>query len=632
MFVVEVIPLMRGAAVSALSYYSPCQYAVGSLIKVPVRKRIVTALVTKTTTVTASKTNLRQAGFALRKLPEQGEVGQLPKIIYQTGQALADNYPAQLGSILQALMPPDIRNGHRAYPQSEAINSPPKESPDAPTVLSDLTENRFLTYRSLIRGTLAQKQSVLFVIPTTADLDPTIKRLQPGLEKRLAGFGVGYTKAQLDSSYRVLSDSSEAKLIVATPNYAFLPRADLGLVIIEQSGSDYYEMRNRPLLDWRTAFLVYARLSKAALFFGDTVLRPEEEESRRNDKYQTYDEPIKRFNYSTPLSILVRPRPRDPQVHFPILTPPATEQIERATARGGRVFLYAAHRGLAPAVICYDCGYLFRCPESKTPYSLLRRQINGQEKRWFVSGTSGRRIPAADVCPECGSWRLREQGIGIQQLELEMKNKFVGIPIFTIDRGAAANHRQARRIADSFYDTKGSVLLGTALALPFLTKPLDTAIVTSYEATRALPTWRADEIVLARLLYLRERCEYNCSVQTRFEPDDLLRYAEGGFIEQFQTDQINIREQLNYPPFAYLILITAVGNKETSNRHLNEVVRTLKGYPFQTYKNPYSTPEKTIRHALLRVSREAWPDPTLMDKLRQLPPGLMVAVNPRQIV
>ena len=143
----------------------------------------------------------------------------------------------------------------------------------------------------------------------------------------------------------------------------------------------------------------------------------EDEFKRREDTYTTFNEPAKRMAFAAPLSIITQRDKAKPDIPFQLFSDELGYAVRRALEGRGRVFLFAARRGLAPVVACIDCSYIFRCPDSGTPYSLMRTyNAAAPEERWFVSSTSGRRVRASDVCPQCGSWRLRERGIGLQQV------------------------------------------------------------------------------------------------------------------------------------------------------------------------------------------------------------------------
>lgn len=111
MFVIEVVPLSRGTSVGALTYYSPTAYALGTILTVPLRGQAARALVTKVEHLSTAKAAVRAATFTLKRLPEQAAIGHLPAAVLKTALALADRFPATLGAILFAILPPEIREG-----------------------------------------------------------------------------------------------------------------------------------------------------------------------------------------------------------------------------------------------------------------------------------------------------------------------------------------------------------------------------------------------------------------------------------------------------------------------------------------------------------------------------------------
>ena len=74
MFVIEVIPLVRGIQIESLSYFSGTNYPVGSIIAIPVRGKTIRGIVVEGKAVSSTKTALKAATFSLRKLPEQKDV------------------------------------------------------------------------------------------------------------------------------------------------------------------------------------------------------------------------------------------------------------------------------------------------------------------------------------------------------------------------------------------------------------------------------------------------------------------------------------------------------------------------------------------------------------------------------
>lgn len=630
MFVIHVIPLIKGTQLESLSYFSSISYPIGSFVSVPVRGKNQAAIVTDAKPVSTTKTALKAATFSLRKLPNQPDAIVLPESVRKTAESLTTLYPVSAGSLLYTLLPPDVRNGTRQYPATTTF---PQHEETSPQVLTARLDERLLQYKSHVRSAFAHRGSVLIVVPTTTEITAIRDGLKHGIEERLVVLSGKDTKRERDRAFQKLEDTSLAKLIITTPAYAFIEHVDLTTIIVEQSASPHYKTRVRPYLDYRDALITYARLTGRSIILGDTVPRTEDEVYRRQEHYLSFGEDVKRIAFIAPLSIVTQKDKPQPDVPFQLFSTELLRTIERTLEAKGRVFLFAARRGLAPVVACIDCGYIFRCPDSHAPYSLVRTHKNGVEERWFIAAASGSRVRAADVCPQCGSWRLRERGIGIQHAYDELREKLPTAPVTVIDQDSTPTGKKVQVAADAFFSNRSGILLGTQLAVPFLHHGVDVSAVISLDATRAVPTWRADESLFRLLLKLREFSSKEVLVQTRSAPDTLLTHAQRGAIERFYDDEIALRQMLHYPPFSRFVLLSWAGTSEAVKTTTESIKASLNSTQVEYYQNPTSTPQRTIGHALIRVT----PQPTakeqeLLAKVKALPPFIKVEVNPERIV
>jgi len=628
MNVVEVIPLIRGTHVETLSYYTAQSLQAGDIIQVPIRKQEKPALVVSCVPGSSTKAALRAATFTLRKLPEQTVRASLSPNLVTTAATLEAVVPAERGAILYALLPKEMREGTIPY----SLHVPTQTQAVQPevSILMGTYEDRFRAYRSRIRETFAHRGSVLFIVPTSADVSRAQAHLERGIEKRVVTFSPTLSKKKLLAAYDAFNDVSHAKLIITTPTHACLDRHDITDIIIEQSRSRAYKSRVRPYLDIREVVKTIAKLTGRNVLLGDLVPRAEDEYHRREERYLTEGEAPKRVTLPSRLEVVSLPHERTGT--FSLFLPPVEAELNTITQKRKNIFMYAARRGIAPVVACVDCGYIFRCPDSGAPYSLFKTTKDGSEQRWFVSTASGRRLRAADTCPVCNSWRLRERGIGIQHIEQKLKAEFPGVPLIVFDHTTATTPRKAAGLISQFYDTKGAILLGTAMALPYLERPVPYSVVTSLDAARAIPTWRAEEELFSLLLALRERTEEVCYLQTRSEPDDVLKLAANGHIEQFCSDELALRHALNYPPFAQLIHVTMQGPASAVRSLEQTVASQLHQWQPHFYHAPTTTSAHATRYGLIKVIGDAWPNPHLMDALRTLPPQVRIEINPDRII
>ena len=629
MYVLHVTPFIRGTQVDTLSYFCSERYEPGTIVSAPVRGKQYPALVVSASEVSDAKSSLRTAPYSLRKLPAQKRITRLPQSIRDTAQTLTKEHPAERGAILYQLLPPDVRSGALPYPET-ADHVQPEDA--VPQVCTAAIGERYVTYRSHIRSTFAHRGSVLFVVPSSADVAYAATNLAHGIEERVVTFHAGQTPRERRDAYAGFQDTSMAKLIIATPSHAYLDRVDLLSIIIEHVASTHYKSRQRPFLDHRTALRAFARAKGCGLILGDIVPRAEEEHYRRQERYLTLGDETKRIALPAALTIHNTKPKAEPEQQFSLISEPLRQAISTRMEAREHVFLHAARRGLAPLVACMDCGFIFRCPDSETPYSLLRtRGKDGAEERWFVSSTSGKRVRAADVCTHCGSWRLRERGIGIQQVADAVAEAFPAAPLVVFDHTTASTYKRARQLIKHFYHERAAILVGTNMALPYLQDGVDLTGVVSYDATRSIPTWRADEEVFRLLMQLRERTRREVIVQTRTEPDAPLQFASRGAIERFFDDELKLREALAYPPFSRFVLVSWNGSAEAVALLEEVIMKHLAHLEPYRYSGPHSTPNRQLRYALITLPSGAIAAET-RTALRKLPPQVRVEVDPERIV
>jgi primosomal protein N' (replication factor Y) len=317
---------------------------------------------------------------------------------------------------------------------------------------------------------------------------------------------------------------------------------------------------------------------------------------------------------------------------FALIAPETIQAIKDTRKRKGNIFLFAARRGLAPVVSCIDCGYIFRSAESGAPYSLIRTKKDGAEERWFVCTASGERVRAADTCAQCGSWRLRERGIGIQQVYDELHKLFPNTPIILFDHITARTYKKALFLRDTFYKTRGAILLGTQMAIPYLTQPVMLSTIVNMDALLATPTWRVEEENLALLLTLRERTLEKLIIQTRSPETEALSCAKQGLVEQFYTQELELRKAFNYPPYATFIHCTWQGTPEQVRAIEQDIQTLLADFGVTTYPNPTAPAQSPIAYALVRVPSSTWPNPALVEQLRKIHPSVRIVINPDRIV
>lgn len=629
MFVISVIPLKKGIPLTSLSYYTGTQYDVGCIVTIPIRNQNVMAVVIETTEASSAKTTLRAATFSLRKLPPQEHTDRIAPGLLATAEAIPDYYPTTLSLVLTALLPSEIRRGDHRFPQIFKQN--PEGEDHQPELLMAPRHDRFMSIKSLIRSTFAHGGSIVIVAPSKAMALPIIDAIKTGIEERLVVM-LPHSKKQIERMYPKYEDCTTPKVFVTTPSHAFLDRHDITTIVIEGARSPHYKMRTQPFLDYRDALLIYGQLTGKRVVMADTFLRSDEEALLRTGHCVAHDEHPKRLNL--PGKIIYHERPKEESgIQYNVLTPSVVEAMDSMVAARKHIFLFCPRRGLAPMIGCSDCGHIFRCPDSGAPYSLLETPTpDGQTKRWFIAKASGKKVPAADTCPSCGSWKLKELGIGIQSVHKFVRDQFPSATITVVDKSTTTTEQRARLAVENFYKGKGGILLGTAMVFPFLTRSVNSSIITSLDAIRATPTWRSQEELFGLLMQLREISKETVLLQGKGDADEVITLAKKGMVERFYTEELALRQILQYPPYTRFIHLAWRAQSETGKAFGETIKKKFTGYNVTQYTDPTQLGDKKTFYTLIKVAEADWPDATLMKKLKSLPASVRVTLNPDRII
>ena len=101
MKLLRVIPISRGINKESLSYFTASDATIGSIVKVPLRKKVVSAIVVSTKDVSDVKAEIKNAPFETRKV-EKIKSAPLLSSEFMSAVAEASLYFASTsGSVLQ---------------------------------------------------------------------------------------------------------------------------------------------------------------------------------------------------------------------------------------------------------------------------------------------------------------------------------------------------------------------------------------------------------------------------------------------------------------------------------------------------------------------------------------------------
>lgn len=644
MKLLSVIPILKGTAPETLSYFGGDDVSVGSLVKVPVRKKLVPALVVSTKDASTSKADIKTASFSLKKIDSVIAEHCFDASLMRAIERTAILHATTIGPALAALIPPAIIDASSTLVssiRSVGENTEPR-SLLTPSILQASFAERIIQYKARIRESFAQQKSIVVVAPTIAEAETLYRELSHGIDTRVVFVHTGLTNKRLVASWKKCLIEEQPVCIIGTHITASIDRADIGTIILEHESSQFYKQQSRPYIDTRVALREIATAREIRLVYGDCFLRIETlapfVEENTDGLRATFRQDVAKPFELIDMSELPTDEKRS------ALAPRTLMALVGATKMNERSFVYTLRKGHSSFTVCRDCGTVLLCDRCDAPMVLHLNHPKDsahlhdydsakQEGRSFSCHRCGRRRDTHTVCEDCGSWRLEMYGTGVEKITETLKDVIMDTPIFMLSADSASTPAQIKKIIDAWKESSNGILVGTDMALAHIRGvPLGCGVVASVDTLLALPDIGMQERVFRLLCEMRDISD-RLFVQTRNASAPAFEAARLGNGWELYQREIANRKVLNYPPYTKLIKITRSGNKDIVMNDLETVKKLCE--PYQTLIYPAFVSKiknQHIAHALVIVPRESWPDTSLIESLRTLPPQFSVNVAPESVL
>jgi primosomal protein N' len=600
MYVITVIPISRGIGKETLSYFTGSTVELGSLVRVPLRKKDIDALVIGIEDARDMKAQIRSATYTLRKVEKLVSKPFLPEAFMKTVQEVASFHAATIGATLNVLLPKKIL---AKLSDSEIFHLPSKTSPssrDLPTSpakkKTDSKKDRVT--EKTVAGTLTERINQYEKLFTDHASTISAVIVVPTLERQR-------TLKKLFS------------IPVLLPSALIEIPLDASLIIIEDINAQSYKSISRPFIDFRHALRIFAEQTGASVLAGQESLDP-------------------RIIKGLELHVKENDRP------FTSVGKYLERDIKRLKETPGHLFILGSRKGHSGTVLCQDCGHSVQCSRCDSPLTLHLKSVK-EDYNNLLCHHCGYKTTALMKCEGCGSWRLKAFGLGIEKIEEDVKalckKHHIDAYIQRLDSTLKLTPKRIRDFVQTHYEKETSILIGTELALPYLVDATleghrnTASYVASLDTLLSLPDFSINEKIWRLACQLDDITSERVAIQTRDTNHPLLRYWAKNEEKEFWKQELEERTAFNYPPHGVFIKITVKGKKEKIGREMKAIEEQIKAWKpmiFPAFIKAINN--QHILHALVTLPKEAWPNKELSGILLSLSPSVTVEVNPRSLL
>jgi len=426
---------------------------------------------------------------------------------------------------------------------------------------------------------LKNGRQVLILVPEIALTAQWLDRF----EKRFGVKPYQWHSAMLPTERRTVWQdvaAGRAKVLVGARSALFLPYADLGLIVVDESHDQTFKQEDMVNYQARDMAVLRAKCENIPIILSTATPDLETIHNVEEGKYNTVRLQSRFASADMPeikIIDLKQDKPQKGSWGSSWLAPTLCKAIEDNLQKGEQSMLFLNRRGYAPFMICRDCGARLQCPNC-TAWLTEHRNI-----KKLICHHCGYTVATPDVCPECGSDDgLTACGPGVERILEEVKFRFPLAKSEIISSDTAGSFKSISEVISKMQNKEIDILIGTQILAKGHHFPALT-LVGIVDADLGLmgSDLRAQEQTFQLLSQVSGRAgraekKGVVYVQTMYPENSVLKAVVMQNKEVFYAQEKSARQALLMPPYGKLAaLIVTSSNEEAAQRTAFELAKSL---------------------------------------------------------
>jgi primosomal protein N' (replication factor Y) len=428
-------------------------------------------------------------------------------------------------------------------------------------------------YLRLIQDCLARGLQAIYLVPEIGLTNQLIDRVRQRFGECFALSHSGLTDYQ---RYRAWDRfrRGEVGIMLGTRSSLFSQCERLGLIVIDEEHDHSYRQQDGVRYHARDVAIKRAQMLDIPIVLGSATPSLESIANCARETYFRYRLDRRPTRFPPPSMELIDVR--DSRFDFGCAAA-TLKRIDAHLQRAGQVLIYLNRRGFAPIVMCHECGWQSQCRNCDARLTLHQSL---QTLLCHHCGYS-QDIPAS--CPECGHDEIRHYGIGTEQLEQGLNQRYPQTPVLRVDRDVISTRDALKSRLQQLQSGDPCILIGTQMIAKGHDYPAITlAVVLDADQALFSASYRASERLVQTLFQVCGRSGRGdrageAIVQTRFPEHPLMQALLHRSYREIADDLLQERRQLGFPPYARVIIFRADAKElEQALARLGEIKALLQ--------------------------------------------------------
>lgn len=550
----------------ALTYANADRLVTGSIVRVELQKELVLGVVSGPA---------GRPRFKTKPITEVLDLPPLPAHLLKLAGWLHEYYPAALGIITQQLLPAGFSAKQLSAPVATDFSKPdlsklPPLTPEQKTALAAMKgrdtyllhgitgSGKTRLYIELAARAVATGKSAIVLTP-----EISLTTQLAGSFRQVFGERVLVMHSQQAPSERQKAwlDSLRAKqpVIVIGPRSAlFSPVQKPGLIVLDEAHEAAYKQEQAPQYQTGRVAAYLAQLTRSSLVLGSATPSISDYylAEQKNKPVVKLTELARKHQPANSKITVVDRKDHSLFSRSPFLSLELVKAVEAALAAKEQSLLYLNRRGTARLVMCESCGWQATCPHCDVPltYHGDRHELRCHSCNYHAKSPGS--------CPACGHPNVLFKTAGTKAIVDEVQRLFPSARVARFDTDNARAERFEQHY-DAVRRGDVDILVGTQLLAKGLDLPrLSTLGVLLADTSLYMPDFSAEERtfqlvsqVLGRIG--RGHAAGRAVIQTYHPDHPVLKAALAGDYQGFYKSELTSRRQFVFPPFCYLLKLTA---------------------------------------------------------------------------
>ena len=464
--------------------------------------------------------------------------------------------------------------------QRAAIDALRAGAPGETFLLHGVTgSGKTLVYIELLRRlVLDEGRTAIVLVPEIALTPQTVDRFRAVFGDQIAVLHSALSDGERYDEWLALREGRK-RIAVGARSAVFAPLENIGAIVIDEEHESSYKQGEAPRYHAREVALVRARQESAVVVLGSATPSLESWTNAQRARYRLLTLPERVGALRLPaIEVIDRREPRAVAAAraerdaADWLRTVVSEELEQALgdrlSKGEQSILLLNRRGYAAFVQCAACGDVAACPNCSISLTYHRTP-----ERLVCHYCQHAEVPRT-TCVRCGGTVIRQRGLGTQQVERLLADRFPAARIARMDVDTTSGKWAHAEILDRVDRGDVDILLGTQMIAKGLDFPNVTLVgVVDADVGINLPDFRASERCFQLLSQVAGRAGRGPKggrvlIQTRVPAHHAVRCAVAHDYHAFVREELAGRESPPYPPTVRLANVVFSGTTEAATARL----------------------------------------------------------------